>query len=45
MRPLRTWDEARGDYVGPAGEVEIQVGASSADLRQAVRLRLPTPGS
>jgi beta-glucosidase len=37
-RALRYWDEAKNDYVVPRGEFEIQIGASSADIRKTLKL-------
>ena len=31
---FRCWDETKKDYVIPTGKYELQVGASSADIRQ-----------
>ena len=32
-RDLRVWDDAAGAYVVDTGEYDVQVGASSADIR------------
>jgi len=37
---LRRWSVAKQDYEIPAGEWEIRAGASSADVRQTVKVRL-----
>ncbi len=37
---LRRWSVAKQDYEIPAGEWEIRAGASSADVRQAVKVKM-----
>lgn len=37
---LRRWDEAKKDYVIPAGEWNLAAGTSSADLRQTAAVKL-----
>jgi beta-glucosidase len=37
---LRRWSVAKQDYEIPAGEWEIRAGASSADVRQVVKVRI-----
>ncbi|MDQ8183530.1 glycoside hydrolase family 3 C-terminal domain-containing protein [Pelagicoccus sp. SDUM812005] len=37
---LRYWDESKSDYAVEAGEIELELGASSADIRQRARLEI-----
>ena len=40
---LRFWDGGKQDYAVPSGAFEVQVGASSVDIRQATQLTVNEP--